>query len=468
MIERQKIDLSEERRILSHMITNTEFLHNLKNIATPKLFQSTFSKIIAEWIWEYFEFTDQAPGKAIQEIYHKKKKDIRNDDDIEIVTEFLTNLSKDWEKSEIHNVPYTTKNAIEFFKLRSLERLKNRLNDSIENNDSANGERLISEYKKLERPKGRGIDLLNDTQSIINAFSREHEFLFTYPGDLGKYLAPFMRGDFFAIIGEEKKGKSHYLWYTAYRALLMGLKVAFISCEMSEEQMLRRMWTGMVGQPLERQEVNMPYFKENEKGEYDIEFRKKLYDGINPTEIKQRQDFYKTHIRTGEMKLVIYPMDSATVQDIETELINWEYYENFIPDVLVIDYADILRPENTRLENRHQLNSIWKSMRGLAQDRNIVVVTGSQVNAEGKVAEDRRKLGHVTNMIKLVQNDREYEDGIMNIETVVRREGRTLKNKIVVLQSYEIGRPYLDSKIRRDVNMNKYEETKKKGVSMKS
>jgi replicative DNA helicase len=467
-LKREKIDLSEERRILSYMITSTSFLTKVHSIAIPKLFKSSFSRIVSEWIWEYYDYTSQAPKRGIEEIYLKKNQKL-NEDDKELIKEFLSNLSKDWEKYEPNNVIYTAKNATEYFGLRSLEKLRDRLTDTIESQDKASGERLISEYRKVERPSSKHIDLLTNASAIKNAFSHEHEHLFSFPGALGSFVGTFMRGDFFAIMGAMKRGKSHYLWYTGNRALNMGLKVLFISLEMTEKQMLRRMWQGMTGQPYETGKIRIPAFKR--KGDkYEVGFNHVNKSGMDLSKVEEKQEFYRKMVRTGELKFIEFPTYGASARDIETELINLEYYEGFIPDVVIVDYADILKPINERVDYRHQLDTTWKKLRGIAQDRSLLMVTGSQTGRGGMerdvtatdVAEDYRKLAHVTKMIALNQNKKEKEDGIMRMSNIVQREGKMNINEAIVLQCYDIGRPYIDSMNREEVDIDKYHEKEKK------
>jgi hypothetical protein len=222
------------------------------------------------------------------------------------------------------------------------------------------------------------------------------------------------------------------------------------------------MWHTLAGLPIKPDTITMPYFNNSEIG-----FKKESMKGIDLSEVEKIQQRYKKYTRTGEMKLITYPSDGGSIKDIETELFNLEYYEGFIPDVLVVDYADILKPDSDRMEYRHQLDSTWKSLRGLAQEKSILVVTGSQTNRGGMyrdargddVAEDIRKLAHVTKMISLNQNEKEKEDGIMRIEAMVQREGRMFNGQIVVLQCYDIGRPYLDSRFKKDVDMKRYQDS---------
>jgi hypothetical protein len=468
MIEREKIDLSEERRILSQMIVSTPFLSGLQGIARSELFQSSYTQIVSRWVWEYFNHTNEAPEKALEDIFIKKRKDVPDEDDQEMIAEFLHKLSADWSKGKVQNVSYNLHNAIDFFKLRSLDRLREQIQDSVEQNDSAIGERLVSEYRRVEKLTGKGVNILKDRASIAHAYSQEHEFLFSYPGSLGKAIGKFCRGDFFAILGAMKRGKTYYLWYTGYRAAMMGLKVLFVSLEMTEPQMLRRAWQTFVGQPVKNGVVQIPEFRKTDNGKWDVNFREEQRKGIDLGEIAERQQKYQRAIRTGEIKMIPYPSYSASIETIETDLINLEYYEDFLPD------ADIVDPSDRRSEYRHQLNRIWMALRGMAAARNVLVVTGSQTNREGlnrdagakNLAEDIRKLAHVTKMIVLNQTEAEFDRGIIRIETIAQREGKPHRGQIIVLQCYDIGRPYIDSKSRSEVNLpgdkDKEKKSKKK------
>jgi len=138
-------------------------------------------------------------------------------------------------------------------------------------------------------------------------------------------------------------------------------------------------------------------------------------------------------------------------------LSNLEYYENFTPDVIVIDYADIIKGRIR--DYRQQLNEIWIRLRGWAQEKNCLVVTASQTSKQaftrdarmGDVAEDMRKLATVTKMIALNQTKSEKEAGALRIEPLLYRDGRLNGQQICVLESRDIGRVYLDSRLKKDV-----------------
>jgi hypothetical protein len=140
----------------------------------------------------------------------------------------------------------------------------------------------------------------------------------------------------------------------------------------------------------------------------------------------------------------------------------WFYYEKFVPDVIIIDYADIIAPtKGFRGEYRHQIDDIWKRLRRMAQERNALVATVSQSDRAGffedvtevHVAEDIRKLAHVTCMLGLSQKKEEKDLGIMRVGQIAIREGKSVTDQAVVLYSYDIGRAVLDSRFKSEVDL---------------
>ena len=89
---------------------------------------------------------------------------------------------------------------------------------------------------------------------------------------------------------------------------------------------------------------------------------------------------------TGKLKIKEYPTRSATTNTIRN-YIEKLYRQGFDPDVLVIDYADLLRPIDTKGEKRHDLESIYEELRGIAQEYSLRVWTASQTNRSGLNAE---------------------------------------------------------------------------------
>jgi hypothetical protein len=328
------------------------------------------------------------------------------------------------------------------------------------------------------------------------------------PGALGKLLGPVCREDFISIMAPEKRGKTFWLMEFAMRASRAKCNVAFFSVgDMSQKQMIRRMHSyntkqsskqsGKVKTPVLDCEHNQrdtcdrrertgrdPVMREVRKGAQMAWERIPLEEAPNhvpcthcmkdePKEYKgavwheyidvdkltwqhafaQGKKFAESSRK--HFKLSTHPNSSVNVRDIEAILDMWELVEGFIPDLILIDYADILAPENTKVEIRHQINDTWKAGRALSQKRHCAVIWATQADAasyeqksirESNFSEDKRKYSHVTKIITLNQTSDEKRDGVMRVgQMFVREEDFDVSKHATVLQCLSIGRPYLGS-----------------------
>ena len=105
---------------------------------------------------------------------------------------------------------------------------------------------------------------------------------------------------------------------------------------------------------------------------------------------------------------------------------------------MIIDYPDILAPEDPRQEKRHQINDTWKALRRLSQVLHCCVIAPTQADADaykGKTqsmsnfSEDKRKMSHVTGMLGLNQTDEEKMAGVMRLNWIVLREAEFVSSQ---------------------------------------
>ena len=110
--------------------------------------------------------------------------------------------------------------------------------------------------------------------------------------------------------------------------------------------------------------------------------------GIPLNDLKSRKDEVLSHIETVDGSLIIkeYPTKSASVQTIKNHIEKLKK-RGIYPDIILCDYADLLRPVRNSSEKRHELEEIYEGMRALAQIYDIPVWTASQTNRSGLNAE---------------------------------------------------------------------------------
>lgn len=250
-----------------------------------------------------------------------------------------------------------------------------------------------------------------------------------------------------------------WMWYIGECAMLRALKVVFFTLEMTENQMIRRSWQSLTGFPKETGTITIPYFEQTSEGAYDILSRTEERPKLDPSTVKAQQDKMRRLFRGGDVKIISLPAYSASVDDLELHLDNLAHYDGFEADVVIVDYADIVAPSKGIKDPRHQLDDTWKRLRRMAQARDIFVCTASQAAkatferdvSQLDVAEDIRKLAHVTHMMALNQTPEESEQGVIRVSQIAIREGRKIFDQAVVLQCLDIGKTHLDSRLASQV-----------------
>jgi len=88
----------------------------------------------------------------------------------------------------------------------------------------------------------------------------------------------------------------------------------------------------------------------------------------------------------GHLIIKEYPTKSASTQTIKSHIERLKK-RGINPDMIIVDYADLLRPVKSYGEKRHDLESIYEELRSIAQTYECPVWTCSQTNRGGLNAE---------------------------------------------------------------------------------
>jgi hypothetical protein len=112
-----------------------------------------------------------------------------------------------------------------------------------------------------------------------------------------------------------------------------------------------------------------------------------------------------------------------------------ETFENFIPDVIVNDYVEKMRmPGGEKGELRDRINQAYIDHKRIADERNVVVITASQikigavekrnVSQASAASDDSRKLGNIDIGFTFTQTPAQYLENRMQIYMLVNRSDK--------------------------------------------
>lgn len=389
-------------------------------------------------------------------------------------------------------------------------------------NNIENAETLLKSHKPVSFEEDESVDLSssNIIEELRIAFEEADVPVVTYPKELGQFWNhQFVPGAFISFNATEKRGKTFWLLDIGMKATKQKKKVAFFQAgDMNKAEQLKRIGVYLcktsnkeeyckghyeaVRDCIRNQmdvcdkgirECDFGIFEDREVAEIKYLPADTLKEAVKDNQdylpcwncseyieeklgtpwlkwiketipidlndvIRAYQKFFIDNNRN--FRLATYPQGTLSVSKIIAKLDMWEDRYDFVPDIILIDYADILVP-SVQKEFRHQQNEIWKELRGLSQTKRggkrPLIISPTQANAEAydtmllklsNFSEDKRKYGHVTAMYGLNQSPdgREKSLGLMRINELVLREGGFLNtNQVTVIQNLKQGRPFKGS-----------------------
>lgn len=511
-----------ERRIVIGLITNSDYLRQIKEEWKAEYIESQAARTLATWCWDYFDLYDKAPNKDIGNILIKKlrKKKIKKDLAEEIETDILPDLSKQYEEESQEDLKTLLDDTREYFVERQLELLRDTLSTHLDKGETNEAKKIVDDFILIEGNEDDALDFGDEAEvdkAIDEAFDDTQQKVLKFEDALGDFWNDeFYRGAFISILAPEKRGKTFTLLEIANTAYDYGSKVGFIQAgDMTKGQQLVRTSVYLTKKSNKskfcgKQYIPVPDCIKNQTdtcnkkirackfGLFEADRVETLRDTITYEELletKQNNKFYKNcynclkwkqkkwgtvwleefnngdspltakeakeafkkyfYGNKNKLKLATYSNGELTINKLKSILENWKR-QGFVPDILLVDYADLL-VSTAKMETRHQIDFIWRNLRGIAQKYNLCLVSPTQADAKSYIlylltvsnfSEDKRKLAHVTAMYGLNQSPdgREKKLGIMRYNKIVVREDEFHEtDQVTVLHKFQIGRPNLGS-----------------------
>ena len=454
-MRKERLDALNEKDIAVGLIVSDRYCREILPVLNPKFLEIDYIRILSSWIKEYFLEFNEAPKQNIIKLYRSRVTDLRDDALSDNILSLITNLD---ENPGNLNEGFLIDESMKYIKKRSLLCLISDMEACVSMNDVEKAEDLLTKHRIVERSGSETISVMKNLDRVIESFDSEEDVLIKIPGAYGSVLGDIHREDFFAFIAPFKRGKTFALMDLAVRGFLNGLKVLFVSLEMGERSVVKRFWTAISGQiSKDREDINYPRFVER-NGVWGVEERRINKKACTIDDIKRMSGFIKRVARTWDIRVLAVPSYSLKAEKLEIKMEKLAYEEDFVPDMVVVDYADIMAPSEKN-EYRQQLDSIWKRLRSLAQKWHCAVITASQTNREAlysdadqqNVAEDIRKIAHVTSMVSINQTEDEKKKGIVRFKQLVIREESAEFRQAVCLQCLDLGKMVIDSRFDDEV-----------------
>lgn len=263
------------------------------------------------------------------------------------------------------------------------------------------------------------------------------------------------RKELHLFIGPPKRGKSWWLIHITKRALLQRWRGVYVTLELADRYVGRRQLQSLFALT-SRDGVDEKFTRfvlsEDGKQLEDLKVKKLKRPSLQNEKILKGLLGKIEDLHIDErLRIKEFPTGSLTVKALEAYLDNLEQTENFTPDFLVLDYADLMQVDVKQY--RQALGTVYKELRGIAVERNLALITASQSNREGAssalisdthVAEDFSKIATADCVITYNQTTLERQRRLARLYVA---SGRVEVDRFAVLvsQSYASGQFVLDS-----------------------
>lgn len=345
-----------QEKIFQAFIADSNWAAQMIEIMTPTYFEKDYLKYLTENYFSYYEKYKCFPTLPL--LVTIVRDNLREGNDVILRDQIVEFLHRVKTNPDVGDLCFVKEKSLDFCKKQSLKDALEQAVDLIATEKYDSVVTLMKDAISKGQPATLGHDFFNDYESRLAKITRS-----TVPTGLMQLdkkdilNGGLARGELGVITAPTGVGKSHFLVHVGCEALRVGKNVIHYTFELSERAV------GL------RYDSNLCNIASN-----DV--------------IDRKDEVIKSYEESALGRLIIkeYPTGSATVMTIRNH-IEKLLLKGFVPSLIIIDYADIMRSSRSYDSLRHELKLVYEEIRNLAMDMNFPVWTASQANRDASNAE---------------------------------------------------------------------------------
>lgn len=351
-----------EQTILSNLLLNEEYYRKVYPYLKEEYFEDISLRKVFNTFASYVEQYKEPPSVEALKLSIDKRKDLNEDQYKEAQSE-LTGLSRDDNTDIQFLIDETEKFCQDRDLYNSIRKSIQILEGESKDLDKGSIPKLLSDSLGISFDTSVGHDFLEEYDSRYEFYHRKEERLPFDIDILNKITKGGLpRKSMTVLLATTGGGKSLVKCHMAANALMYGKNVLYITMEMAEQEIGRRIDANIMDVTID-----------------DV--------SITPRDVfEKRMNRYKSKT-TGKLIVKEYPTGSAHVGHFRHLLNELRMKKGFSPDIIFVDYLNICASARIRgaaAANSYTLvKSIAEEVRGLAMEFNCAVVTSSQFNRDG-------------------------------------------------------------------------------------
>ena len=443
----QELTKNIQNNIIAHSIISKEFLKKVRHVLKPEHISSAIARTALETVYHFYDSYGDAPKNAMYEEFSiriERKEDAEKELHLQYIYKIAESSppNEDYILSKINK--FVRQREIEASLVKAAQELAKDADDSIEKAEGILHDALKSGIKEINL----GIDFFALKTPTYYFKQREAKLCNLGVPIIDNAIGGIKKGKLLMALGGYKAGKTWFCIHTARMALMRGLKVLHISHEMDIDEIEQRydMSFGASVSDEDGKEVEI-VMRDDTGGvvveKSGIDLRPSIYDAKeNRAGRRTMQGF------GGQLRIQKYPMGTCSMEDIDNLLDNLSEHEDFVPDLIINDYVEIMQlPLGSSVPARDRINQAYIEHKRICDERKITILTVSQITRsalrKGKItqqdlAEDIRKLGNVDIAFGLSCTTKQAKKNIFRLNVLANRSG-AMDVEAMVSRNLQIG-----------------------------
>jgi replicative DNA helicase len=346
-----KYGKSFQEKLCMVILDDRSFADQIEEVLDINFLELNYLKLFLNRVFKYRQKYGVHPSRDIMKTVLRSDLDDENELTAKQVREYYVRSQIAERKDE----EYIKDTSLDFCKKQNLKSAMVKSIGLLQNSSYDEISQVINDSLKLGMDNDAGYDWKKD-------FEERFKPKFRNPVSTGWPLIDNIskgglgQKELGVVIAPTGAGKSMVLVHLGTQALKEGKTVVHYTLELQDTVIASRYDSCLTKVPL---------------GSL-MSFKEKIYEEVQEIE--------------GCLIVKEYPTKSATTQTIKTHLEKLKM-RNINVDMIIVDYADLLRPVRYQKEKRNELEGIYEELRGLASEHTVPIWTASQTNRSGLNAE---------------------------------------------------------------------------------
>lgn len=341
-----------QEKVLAAILTDHSFADQMSDVLEPKYFTFVHLEAISTAFFKYREKHKEFPSISLIPTLLKHDAKWKADDVTqELSARYLSSVITEPLQGDR---PWIEESSLEFCRRQAIIGAVEGILSDVDRQEYTQIRKKMQDALERGSKKDHGHEYCGDENIELRSKRAVREPISTGWIPLDRVLnGGWKRETLCTFIAATGAGKSMFLVNAACSLIKQGKNVLYVTLELPEVDIGLRCDSWFANVPIDAVPDNVDAVREA------------------MSDVK------------GRLIIKGFPTKRATVDTIRAHVERLKVTKDFVPDAIIVDYADLLRSTGRHSENRHALTENYEELRALMQELHVIGITADQTNRDG-------------------------------------------------------------------------------------